>query len=144
MGQRQKIKGTYMNIHKLNVWAILLAAVSAFLLGGIWYTPFAFRRLWKKANRFTSDPPAAGTKIFVTAFILSLVMAANLAMFLNDPKTNLAWGATAGFLAGFGWVAMGIGIVSLFERRPLSYVLVNGGYLTLALVIMGAIIGAWR
>jgi hypothetical protein len=65
----------------------------------------------------------------VISFILSLVMAVNLAMFLNDPKTNLVWGATAGFLAGFGWVAMGIGIVSLFERRPWSYVLVNGGYL---------------
>lgn len=68
----------------------------------------------------------------------------NLAMFLNDPKTNLVWGATAGFLAGFGWVAMGIGIVSLFERRPWSYVLVNGGYLTVALVVMGAILGGWR
>jgi len=77
-------------------------------------------------------------------FILSLVMALNLAMFLNDPKTNLVWGATAGFLAGFGWVAMGIGIVSLFERRPWSYVLVNGGYLTVALVVMGAILGGWR
>jgi hypothetical protein len=65
-------------------------------------------------------------------------------MFLNDPKTNLVWGATAGFLAGFGWVGVGIGIVSLFERKRLSYVLINGGYLTLALVIMGAIIGAWR
>ena len=71
-------------------------------------------------------------------------MALNLAMFLNDPKTNLAGGATAGFLAGFGWVAMGIGIVALFERRPLSYVLVNGGYLTIALVVIGAILGAWR
>lgn len=71
-------------------------------------------------------------------------MAFNLAMFLNDPKTTLAWGATAGFLAGFGWVAMGMGIVSLFERRPFSYVLINGGYLTLALVIMGAILGGWR
>ena len=52
----------------------------------------------------------------VISFILSLMMALNLAMFLNDPKTNLSWGATAGFLAGFGWVAMGIGIVSLFEH----------------------------
>jgi hypothetical protein len=41
------------------------------------------------------------------SFLFSLVMAINLAMFLNDSKTTLAWGATAGFLAGFGWVAMG-------------------------------------
>jgi hypothetical protein len=133
-----------MNFHTLNLWSVLAAAVSAFVLGGLWYSPFAFGRAWKRANRFESDPPAAGGKVFAIAFVLSLVMALNLAMFLNDPKTNLAWGATAGFLAGFGWVAMGIGIVSLFERRPLSYVLVNGGYLTAALVIMGAVLGAWR
>jgi hypothetical protein len=71
-------------------------------------------------------------------------MAVNLAMFLNDPKTTLAWGATAGFLAGFGWVAMGMGLVALFERRSLKYVLINGGYLTVALTAMGAILGAWR
>jgi len=72
------------------------------------------------------------------------VMAFNLAMFLDDPKTTLACGAAAGFLAGFGWVVMGIGIVSLFERRPWTYTIVNGGYLTIALVLMGAILGGWR
>ena len=134
-----------MGFHGLNLWAVLVAAISAFVLGGLWYAPFLFGGVWKKANGFgAGERPVAGAKIFVISFVLSLVMAVNLAMFLNDPKTNLAWGATAGFLAGFGWVAMGIGIVSLFERRPWSYVLVNGGYLTVALVVMGAILGGWR
>ena len=134
-----------MGFHGLNLWAVLVAAISAFVLGGLWYAPFLFGGVWKKANGFgAGERPVAGAKIFVIRFVLSLVMAVNLAMFLNDPKTNLAWGATAGFLAGFGWVAMGIGIVSLFERRPWSYVLVNGGYLTVALVVMGAILGGWR
>jgi hypothetical protein len=134
-----------MGFHGLNLWAVLVAAISAFVLGGLWYAPFLFGGVWKKANGFGSgEPPAANARIFILSFLLSLVMAVNLAMFLNDPKTNLAWGATAGFLAGFGWVAMGIGIVSLFERRPWSYLLVNGGYLTVALVVMGAILGEWR
>jgi Protein of unknown function (DUF1761) len=134
-----------MGFHGLNLWAVLVAAISAFVLGGLWYAPFLFGGAWKKANGFGADePPPANAKIFILSFVLSLVMALNLAMFLNDPKTNMAWGATAGFLAGFGWVAMGIGIVSLFERRPWSYVLVNGGYLTVALVVMGAILGGWR
>ena len=134
-----------MTFHGLNVFAILVSAISAFALGGLWYSPRLFGPAWKKANRFASnEPPAATAKIFATSFLLSLLMALNLAMFLNDPKTTAIWGATAGFLAGFGWVAMGLGIVSLFERRPLSYVLVNGAYLTLALVTMGAILGGWR
>jgi Protein of unknown function (DUF1761) len=134
-----------MDIRTLNFWAILAAAVSAFVLGGLWYSPMLFAGAWKRANGFGSDnTPTATPKVFILSFILSLVMAFNLAMFLNDPKTTLAWGATAGFLAGFGWVAMGIGIVALFERRPFSYVAINGGYLTLALVLMGVILGAWR
>jgi hypothetical protein len=99
---------------------------------------------WKRANGFTADPPAAGAKGFAIAFLLSVVMSFNLAMFLNAPGTTLAWGATAGFLAGFGWGAMGLGIIAVFEHRPLSYVLVNGGYLTAALTVMGAILGGWR
>lgn len=132
-----------MNMHTLNFWAILAAAISAFVIGGLWYALF-FGSAWKRANGFTTDPPAAGPKGFTIAFLLSLVMAINLAMFLNAPTTTLAFGAMAGFLAGAGWVATGIGIVSLFEHRPLKYVLINGGYLTVALTVMGAILGGWR
>jgi hypothetical protein len=133
-----------MDIRTLHVWAILVAAVSAFVLGGIWYSPMLFAGAWKRANGFGDTHPPATPKIFIISFLLTLVMAFNLAMFLNDPKTTATWGATAGFLAGFGWVAMGLGIVSLFERRSFTYVAINGGYLTLALLLMGAILGAWR
>ena len=133
-----------MGFQSLNYLAVISAAVSAFVIGGLWYSPVLLGGAWKKANGFDADVPGAGPKVFLLALLLSLVMAVNLAMFLNDPKTTSVWGATAGFLAGFGWAAMGIGIVSLFERRSLSYVLINGGYLTVALTVMGAILGAWR
>lgn len=132
-----------MGFHSLNLLAILAAAVSAFVIGGLWYSPALLGGAWKKANGFLEDVHG-GAKVFVIGFVLSLVMAANLAMFLNDPKTTAAWGATAGFLAGFGWAAMGLAIVAVFERRSLNYVLINGGYLTVALTVMGAILGAWR
>jgi len=132
-----------LGFQSLNVLAVITAAVSAFVIGGLWYSPIVLGGAWKKANGFDATP-AAGPKVFGLALLLSLVMAVNLAMFLNDPKTTLAFGAMAGFLAGFGWAAMGIGIVSLFERRSLRYVLINGGYLTVALTVMGVILGAWR
>jgi Protein of unknown function (DUF1761) len=133
-----------VNLHTLNLWAILLAALSAFLIGGLWYSPALLGSAWKRANGFTADPPGAGPKGFLIAFLLSLVMAFNLAMFLNASGTTLAWGATAGFLAGLGWVAMSIGIIALFEHRPFGYVAINGGYVTVALTVMGAILGGWR
>src|SRR3954453_6533461 len=133
-----------MNVHTLNIWAIVVASVSAFVIGGLWYSPALLGAAWKRANGFTSDPPRAGAKGFVVAFVLSLVMAINLAMFLNAPTTTLTFGAMAGFLAGAGWVAVGIGIVAVFERKSWKYVAINGGYLTVALTVMGAILGGWR
>ena len=134
-----------MNFQTLNIWAILVAAIVAFVLGALWFSPPVFGKVWQRANGFGAGQPGkAGGAGMLGAFLLTLVMSANLAMFLNDPKTTLAWGATAGFLAGFGWVLMGIGIISIFERRPSSYVLVNGGYLTVMLTVMGAILGGWR
>ncbi len=132
-----------MDASHLNVWAILAAAVSAFLVGGLWYSPMFLGRVWERANGFT-ESPKSGPKVFLLSLLFSLVMSANLAFFLNEPKTTAAWGATAGFLAGFGWVAMGLGIVAIFERRSWKYLLVNGGYVTVALTLMGLILGAWR
>jgi hypothetical protein len=68
----------------------------------------------------------------------------NLAAFLADPKTTAIWGATAGFLAGFGWVTLGIATIALFERRSWKYVLINSGYMIVSFTIMGLILGAWR
>jgi hypothetical protein len=132
-----------MNLDQLNVWAILAAAVSAFVIGGLWYSRVLFGKAWERANGF-SESPKAGPRVFLLSFLFTLVMAVNLAFYLADPKTTAAFGAIAGFLAGFGWAAMGLGIVSLFEQRSWRYSLINGGYLTVALTVMGLILGAWR
>ena len=130
----------------MHIPAVLAAGVAAFVLGGLWYSPLLFGPAWRRASGVTDAALAAQNrgKVMLLAFVLTLVMAFNLAAFLNEPSTTLAWGATAGFLAGFGWVALGFGIVGLFESRPISYVLVNGGYMVAAFVVMGAIIGGWR
>jgi hypothetical protein len=70
-------------------------------------------------------------------------MAANLAAFLADAKTDLAWGTTAGFLAGI-WTFSAIAIMSLFELKSWRLIFINGGYSVVSLTLMGAIIGLWR
>ena len=129
----------------LNLLAILAAALAAFLIGGFWYSPALFHRAWMRANRYNDTDVASGNMalIFGLPFLFALVMAFNLAMFLDAPGTTLAWGAAAGGLASV-WVALGIGTIALFERRPATYTLINGGYWVVSLVVMGAIIGGWR
>ena len=95
--------------------------------------------------KFTVDDVKRGNaaKIYGWSFILSLVMAANLAMFLNDPKIDLSQGIMYGALTGL-WIFCGIAIVGLFEHKSARYIFINGGYMIVALTLMGAIIGVWR
>ncbi|MGI9102540.1 MAG: DUF1761 domain-containing protein [Terriglobales bacterium] len=135
-----------MPLQHVNWIAVVVAALATFILGGLWYSPVMFGRAWMLTNNLSEADLRKGNKakIFGLSFLLALVMSANLAMFLAQPTTTAAWGATAGFLAGFGWVALAIAIVALFERRSWRYVAINGGYMTAAFVIMGVILGAWR
>jgi len=130
----------------LNWMAVFAAALSTFIIGGIWYSPALFGRQWMIVNKLTDSDLKNGStlKIFGFSFVFALLMAANLAAFLADAKTNTIFGATAGFLAGFGWVTLSIATIALFERRPWKYALINGGYLTVAFTAMGLILGAWR
>jgi hypothetical protein len=135
-----------MALQYVNWLAVVAAALSSFALGGLWYSPAVFGRAWMRENNLSEERlKRAGTgRAFGFSFVFSLAMSANLALFLAEPKTTAAWGAAAGFLAGFGWVALGIAVIALFERRSWKYIFINGGYMTLAFVLMGLILGAWR
>ncbi len=128
---------------QLNWIAILVAALSTFLIGGIWYS--VFEKPWMAANNFTKEllQQRKLPLVFGLSFLFSCIMAFNLAMFIGT-KANLHTGLLAGFLAGFGWIFFSIAIISLFEKRSLQYVLINGGYITVAFSVMGAILGAWH
>jgi hypothetical protein len=130
---------------QLNIWAVLVAAVSTFLIGGLWYSPAVFGKAWMKENGFTEESMKGSNmaKIFGLAFVLALIASINLAMFLGK-ETNASMGAFYGFLAGFGWVATFVGTHYLFERKSFTLFLINAGYSVVALTVMGLIIGAWR
>ena len=129
----------------INIAAAPVAAISTFVIGGIWYSPLLFHKAWMRTNGFNeADLKGGEARIFGLAFVLALVMAFNLAAFLGAPDTGVAWGATAGALTGLGWVAPAIATIALFERRSFAYIAINGGYFAVAFIVMGAIIGAWR
>jgi hypothetical protein len=130
---------------EVNYLAVALAALSAFLLGGLWYSPALFAKKWMA---YTGNECAEGERpkgnmgmIFGGAFLLSLISAWVFAMFLGRTM-GLHHGALAGVAAGLCWVAASFGISYLFEQRPFGLWLINGGYHTLQFTLYGAIIGA--
>lgn len=134
-----------MNPSLINWLAVVVAALSAFLVGGIWYSKALFANAWMTDSKLTMDEIKSSSmgKTFGFTAVFSLVMAANLAMFLAQPTTTAAWGAEAGLLAGV-WTFCAIAIHSLFELKSWRHIFINGGYSVVSLTLMGLILGAWR
>jgi drug/metabolite transporter (DMT)-like permease len=130
---------------ELNYFAVLVAALSTFLIGGLWYSPTLFGKAWMKENGFKEEELKKSNmvKIFGLAFVLGLIAAVNLAMFLG-PESDPVMGAVWGFAAGFGWVATFVGTHYLFERKSFKLFLINAGYSVVALTVMGVILAAWK
>ena len=130
---------------QLNYFAILVSALSTFFIGGLWYSPVAFGKAWMKENGFTEESLKGGNmlKVFGVSFLLAIISAVNLAMFMG-PENKPAMGALWGFLAGAGWVATFVGTHYLFERKSFTLFLINAGYSIVALTLMGAILAAWK
>lgn len=130
-----------MESASINWLGVVLAALSSFLIGGLWYSVL-FVKPWQKFTGLKEADLAKGmAKVFGTSFVLSLVMAANLAFFIGD--NSASFGLFAGFAAGFGWVAMALGVNYAFERKPFGLYAINAGYNVVTMSLMGLIIGAF-
>lgn len=134
-----------MDTSTLNIWAVLIATLSTFVIGWLWYGPL-FGKAWMDAAGVTkeSTQDANMGKIFGLAFIFELIMAYCLGMFLNDPSIGISEGAFYGFLTGFGWIFFALAVNSFFEQRSWKYILINGGYWIITFTVMGLILGAWK
>lgn len=132
-------------MNSLNFWAVIVSALSTFLIGGLWYSPAVFGKPWMRENNFTEEQLKGRNmgKIFGLAFLLALIAALNLAMFLG-PENRPEMGALWGFAAGFGWVATFVGTHYLFEKKSMTLFLINAGYSIVALTLMGVILAAFQ
>ncbi|MBD3274024.1 MAG: DUF1761 family protein [Candidatus Marinimicrobia bacterium] len=129
----------------ISIAGVIIATVVYFLIGSVWYSPLLFGKAWQEEMGFT-DEDLKDTNMLKTmgsAFILSLIIALNLAFFLTE-GASLQWGLIAGGLAGIGWVATSIGILYLFEQHSLRLYFINAGYHAVSYIIMGGIIGAMQ
>jgi hypothetical protein len=132
-------------LQMLNVWAVLAAGLSSIVLGGLWYSPVLFARLWMLESGVSEDQATAANpaRTLGTAFVLAVIGSAVFALFLG-PAPAPGFATAAGFAAGLCWVAGSFGINYLFEQRSLKLFLINGGYHTLQYTLIGLVLGLWH
>lgn len=129
----------------MNLLAVVVAALSSFLVGGLWYSPALFGSAW---NRESGRDPKSGAgghpaRVFGVSFLFSLV-AAYLFAWLLGPNPPLHIALHHGLLVGAGFVAASFGINYQFANRSFKLWLIDGGYHTVQFVLFGLVLGLWH
>lgn len=127
----------------INWLSVVVAALSSFLIGGLWYGPL-FQKPWMAASGVTREQGAKSNPAltFGGAFVLNLIIATGIALLLGEHQ-GLGSGLHTGLFTAFFFVATSLGVVYLFEQRSLRHWLINAGYQVVAFAVMGIIIGVW-
>jgi len=150
--------------------AILLAALSALVIGFIWYNPKVFGNIWMKEIGMTHED-VKGTNMFkmlagtfVYAFLISFILQflvihqlgaygmiggdptlakPSFTAFMADYGTafrTFKQGALHGFMSGLFLALPLLGTSALYEKRSFKYVLIAGGFWVVCFTVMGGII----
>ncbi|HMF10742.1 MAG TPA: DUF1761 domain-containing protein [Gemmataceae bacterium] len=134
---------------KINWLAVAVAALVAFFVGAIWYTAL-FGKLWIKLHGFSDtkvkemqanmSPPR-----FFGGMILSyLVLALTLAVLLTGfAEPNLTAGVFLGLVFWMGSSAIAA-TGHIASDKVHGVYLIDVGCHLVYLVLMGALLGAWR
>jgi hypothetical protein len=128
----------------INWLAVVAAAVSSFVLGGLWFGPL-FGKAWMRASGVTEEMVASANmaRTLGVSFVLQLIIAGVLAAFIG-PEATFGFAVAAASAAGLFWVAPAFAVVYLFEQRSFGHWAINGGYQIVAFTLMGVILGLWR
>lgn len=139
------IKYFFASLAYANWLAILVSALAAFALGGLWYSPVLFAKPWMKETGV--DPEKQKTRSVALAFggtfVLQLMAAAVLSVIVR-PMNDAVYGAITGLGIGVFFVGTAMGTNYLYEGKSLKLFLINLGYAAALLTIMGAILAAWH
>lgn len=133
----------------VNYWAVILAAVSAMVVGTIWYSPLLFQKVWEKTVHLDKKKGAKELPwVMTVTFVASLLTAYVLAhvTFLSHKFFGNSFMQDALSTAFWLWLGVNTPAIlsgSLFEQRRKKAIILNCGNQLVTLFVMALIIGAF-
>lgn len=135
----------------INIWAVLLAAISNMILGSLWYSPVLFGKPWMRymgwGNKTAQEIEAMKQGVwksylgmFIGAFIMAYVFAHILAF---AGSASILDGIQGAFWVWLGFIATISLSAVLFEGKPKGLYALNVGYYLVSLIIMSIILTIW-
>jgi len=130
---------------KINYWAVVVAALAAFLMSSLYYSPLLLGNVWRAVN----PGPTAGTtpslgKVvgeLLRTLVITYVLARLIALLRGSDWKG------AGRLALWLWFGfsamMWVGAI-MWERTPWQIAAIHSGDWLLKTLLIAVIVGLWR
>jgi hypothetical protein len=136
-----------MNTGKINIWAVLVAAVVYWMLGAAWFTILSnpwLASIGKTMDQLKQEGVNPGVAYGV-AFVCNLIIAYVLGwVVIRTGEQTVMRGIVLGALLWVGFVGTTIGTAHIFEARSLEGFVLTAGYPLVGMLLMGAIVGGWK
>jgi hypothetical protein len=123
-----------------NLLAILVAAATGFLIGGLWYGPF-FGKAWMAEHGFTEVQLRGSNmlKIYGLTFAFSVLSAVFLGHLLAFFDTNARSTLMISVGISLGYITPAIGTNYLFSRKSGRLFAIDAGYWIVFYTVMGLV-----
>lgn len=129
---------------EINWLAAIVAGIVGFFVGGLWYSPIMFGKIWMAETGI--DPAKPGgyppAVTFGVGAAISIIGAIVFAFFVAQQP--LGFTVTVGGLTGLVWVGGSFAINGFFERKSARLIAINAAYHTVQFTLFGLILGLWQ
>lgn len=140
-----------MDFGSINWLAVVVCVLVSFAVGFVYFSPKVFFDMWWKALGKTGEPGSGGMALtWSMTTVASLVQAVAMAFLvpaLGSTMTggvNAVSGALTGFMLWLPFTAATSLTNRMFAGHGLKVWAIEAGNHLIVLVLMGAILGAWR
>jgi hypothetical protein len=145
----------YLDDVPMNYLGVLLAAIVYFIIGFIWYAPFAFGSKRERHDDKSGTPTHAGCSTcksepgsyackigsYIGEFIIALIIAYVLALFIQISQADeVVEGIAVALWIWVGFIATTHFSSVLWARKTLEHFFIHAGFMLVGLIAMGAVI----
>ena len=139
-----------MSFAGINYFAVVIAAIAGFMVGGVWYGALFSERWMRAAGLTMEDIRPEGRKSghkgpFFLSGVADLLMAWMLAGIIAHAagEVSIIKGLLAALFVWLGFVVTTSSVNNAFQMKPLALTIIDSGHWLAVLLVMGAIIGAF-
>ena len=126
--------------NEIDLLSVFVAAIAAFIVGAIWYSPMLFLTRWSAEAGVNPDEEVSNpVKVYGLTFIYTLLASFSMA-FILAPNTDILTAISTALVVGVGIVAGSLGINYQFALNSTVHWLIDSGFHIVRLMVIALVL----